>query len=68
MNEVEKAKKVAELSRKANSAKSELKHARERLESDIRFGRDTTSSSSEVELRSKQYKALEKEMRRPIYK
>lgn len=68
MTEIEKAKKVSELSRKADKARGDLKHAREHLESDIRFKRDTTLSSNEVKSASKRLKALETELNRPIYK
>lgn len=68
MTEVEKAKKLAELSRKADRARSDVKHAREHLESDIRFNRDTTLSSNEVKSASKRLQSLETELDRPIYK
>lgn len=66
MTEVEKAKKIAELSRKLDSAKRDLEHKRRYLESDIRFNRDTTLSSNAVEYAANRVKSLQKELDRLI--
>lgn len=62
MTEVEKAKKIAEISKKLESAKRELKAKRDYLESDIRFKRDTTSSSIDVKYAARRVEALQREL------
>lgn len=62
MTEIEKAKKVAEISKKLDIAKRELKAKRDYLESDIRFKRDTTSSSIDVKYAARRVEALQREL------
>ncbi len=64
MTEVERAKKIAEVSKKLNSANGELKTKRGYLESDIRFNRDTTLSASDVKYAAKRVESLQKELDR----
>lgn len=64
MTEVETAKKIAEISKKLESAKRDLGHKRKYLESDIRFNRDTTLSANAVEAAAKRVESLQKELDR----
>lgn len=64
MKEVEKAKKIAEISKKIDAAKSELKSRKEYLESDSRFHRDTTISASDVKSAARKVEHLNKELDR----
>ena len=66
MTEIETAKKIAEISKKLDSAKRDLEHKRKYLESDIRFNRDTTLSSNAVEYAAKRVESLQKELDRLI--
>lgn len=59
--EVEKAKKIAELTKKIESAKSEVKRYSGFLESDIRFDRDTTQSRIDLKYASRRLESLQKE-------
>lgn len=64
MTEIETAKKIAEISKKLDSAKSDLEHKRKYLESDIRFSRDTTLSSNDVKYAARRVESLQKELDR----
>lgn len=64
MTEVETAKKIAEVSKKLDSAKRELKTKRGFLEGDIRFNRDTTLSAIDVKYAAKRVESLQKELDR----
>ncbi len=64
MTEVEKAKKIAEVSKKLDSAKRELKTKRGYLDGDINFNRDTTLSANEVKYAAKKVESLQKELDR----
>lgn len=64
MKEVETAKKIAEVSKKLDSANRELKNKRGYLESDIRFNRDTTLSANDVKYAAKRVESLQKELDR----
>lgn len=64
MTEVEKAKKVAELAKKIESAKREVKQYSEFLDSDIRFSRDTTRNASNLKYAVERQKTLQKELDR----
>lgn len=64
MTEIETAKKIAELSKKLDSAKRDLEHKRKYLESDIRFHRDTTLNANAVESAAKRVEYLQKELDR----
>ncbi len=62
MTETEKAKKAAEISKKLDSAKRDLSAKKKYLESDIRFGRDTTLSASKVKYAANRVDALQREL------
>ncbi len=64
MTEVEKAKKIAEVSKKLDSAKRELKTKRGYLDGDINFNRDMTLSANEVKYAAKKVESLQKELDR----
>ena len=62
MKEVEKAKKTAEISKKLESAKRELKSKRDYLEEDIGAGRDVTKNAIEVKYAARRVGSLQKEL------
>lgn len=64
MTEIEKAKKAAELAKKFESAKKEVKQYSEYLDSDIKFGRDTTRNASNLKYAVERQKTLQKELDR----
>lgn len=64
MTEIETAKKIAEISKKLDSAKRDVEHKRKYLESDIRFSRDTTLSANEVKYATRRAESLQKELDR----
>ena len=64
MTEIEKAKKMAEVSKKADRAKRELKIKKEILIRDGENNHDTTSSSIDVKYAAKKLESLQKELDR----
>lgn len=62
MSEVKKAKEIAELSKKLDSAKSELKTHTEYLESRIRNGQDTTSTRIDVKYAADKVASIKREL------
>ncbi len=62
MTEIEKAKKIAEITRKIESAKRDLDGKKGYLESDIRFKRDTTNSASDVKYATRRLESLQREL------
>ena len=64
MTEIEKAKKIMEISRDLDSAKRDLESKRKRLESDILFDRDVTLSSNDVKYATRRVESLQKELDR----
>ena len=64
MAEIEKAKKIAELTRKLDSAENKVKQYLGYLESDIKCGRDTTYSRSDYNDAVRQSNAIKRELDR----
>lgn len=55
MKEVTEAKKLAELSKKLDSAESKVEQYKKFLESDIKFGRETGRNRINLEYANKEY-------------
>ena len=64
MTEIETAKKIADISKKTDRAKRELKTKKEILIRDIENNHDTTSSSIDVKYAARKLESLQKELDR----
>lgn len=64
ITEVEKAKKIAELTRKIESARSDVKRYSGYLEGDIKNGRDTTNSRIDLKYAKDRLGSLQRELDR----
>lgn len=62
MNEIEKNKKLAELSKKLEIANNKVEQYKKYLESDIRFGRDTGRNRRNLEYANKEYMRIKNEI------
>ncbi len=64
MTEIEKAKKISEVSKKLESAKREMKQYKDYLESDIRFIRDTGRNAGRLKSAGEKVQKYQKELDR----
>lgn len=62
MTDIEKSKKLSELSKKLESAESKVEQYKKFLESDIKFGRDTGRNRINLEYANKEYMRIKKEI------
>ena len=64
MTDVEKTKKLVELTKKEESAKREVKQYKEFLESDMRFGRNPDNSRLSLEAANSRLDTIKREIDR----
>lgn len=62
MTDIEKSKKLSELSKKLESAESKVEQYKKFLESDIKYGRDTGRNRINLEYANKEYMRIKKEI------
>lgn len=64
MTDIEKAKKLAELSKELQRAKNKVEQYKKFLESDIKNGRDTGTNRINLEYANKEYTRVKREIDR----
>lgn len=64
MTEVERLKRIAEVTAKLDSAKRDLKIKQDNLNRDIQFNRDTTLSAIDVKYAAERVESLQNELDR----